>query len=92
MREEVKDIEARAKDEVLAQYGMLIDEYNDCFNFGEGATFVTAQNDLVFPLKLYREGENEFFSFETESGDVEVVMLYDLELDMLIKLAWEIDE
>lgn len=92
MREEVKDIEARAKDEVLAQYGMLIDEYKGCFNFGEGATFVTAQNDLVFPLKLYREGENEFFSFETESGDVEVVMLYDLGLDMLIKLAWEIDE
>ena len=92
MREEVKDIEARAKDEVLAQYGMLISEYKDCFNFGEGATLVTSQNDLVFPLKLYREGENEFFSFETESGDVEVVMLYDLGLDMLIKLAWEIDE
>lgn len=92
MKEKIKDIEATAKDEVLAQYGMLIDKYMGCFNFGEGATFVTSQNDLIFPLKLYREGENEFFSFETESGDVEVVMLYDLGLDMLIKLAWEIDE
>lgn len=92
MREKVREIEARAKDEVLAEYGMLLDEHDGEFRFGEGAVFVTSQNDLIFPVKLYRDGENEFFAFEVESGDVEVLCLYDMGLDMLIRLAEEIDE
>lgn len=88
---EVKDIWARAQDEVLAQYGEFIEENNGEYCFRENTNFVTPQYALIYPTRLLREGDNELLEYQTESGDYEKVLLSDLGLDFLYKLVSEIE-
>lgn len=60
------------------------------YNFPDGETFITPQNDLCFPVSLYRIGDDYFFEFDPECGDIERCWLGDIGEEVLDKLAEEL--